>query len=708
MESTSSQHYTMKSPAHIFLTLTLLLSISVTGIAQNSPFIRDQFVEAAVIGEKTHVVPGQPYRLGLLLRHDPHWHTYWKSSETGYATTIDWSLPDGFSISKIAWPTPKIYDFQGFTEYVYEGEVLLMATLMPPADLSGDSIEISFSAEWLMCEQTCVPGGIESKIVLPVTDAPASPSPQWANLFRDTDTQLPDSNDSLELVAWKGDQSVILRVSGKELPQSLYFFDAQAAFKPTPENTIRNIDDKTVELYLELVDGGEAPEALVGVLKAEQGWSRPGAPKGIKVDVPVMLQRPVVEETSWAGILVLAFIGGLILNLMPCVFPVLGIKIMGFVGQAGESRKKIAEHGLVFTLGVLLSFWILAAALLLLRSGGNQLGWGFQLQSPGFVFILTMLLFAFALNMAGMFEVGQSAVGVGSNLTAKSGLSGSFFSGVLATVVATPCAAPFLAPALGAALTFPPLGSLAVFTFIALGLSTPYLLLSIFPSLLKWLPKPGAWMETFKQFMSFLLFATVAYLVWVLAGQLTEEGGYGVFSLLKVLIGLVLLALALWVYGRWSAFHRPRKVRIAGSVSALVILAVSLYAGISGTRTPDASAFAVTWEKWAPGKAEALVEEGKTVYVDFTARWCVTCQTNKAAVFSSSRVLDAIEQGEVVLLKADWTNQDPEISKALARFGRSAVPFNLVYGPAAQNPIQLPEVLVPGTVLDAIKTAEGP
>ncbi len=693
-----------RSPAHTLLFLSLLLNLALTGAAQNSPFTRDQFVEAAVIGEMSHLEPGKPYRLGLLLRHDPHWHTYWKSSETGYATSIEWELPDGFTISELSWPTPRVYDFQGFTEYVYEGEVLLMATLVAPETLSGESVEIGFTAEWLMCEQTCVPGGIESKIVLPVSNKPAVMSTQWGQVFSNTEKQLPANPHKYTISSWKSDSFVTLRVQGKDLPDSVYFFDAQAAFKTTPDST-RKLQDGYIDLTLNLPEGGKAPESVKGILKTGQGWSRADDAPAIIIDVPVSGNPPITKDTSWAGILVLAFVGGLILNLMPCVFPVLGIKIMGFVGQAGESRKKIIEHGLVFSLGVLMSFWTLAAVLLVLRSGGSQLGWGFQLQSPGFVLLLTMLLFAFALNMAGLFEVGQSAVGVGSNLTAKSGLRGSFFSGVLATVVATPCAAPFLAPALGAALTFPPLGSLAVFTFIALGLAAPYLLLSIFPVLLKWLPKPGAWMETFKQFMSFLLFATVAYLIWVLAGQLTEEGGYTVFSLLKVLLALVLLALGLWIYGRWSAFHRPKKVRLAGSLIAAAVILLSISIGISGTRTFDTSGFAVKWEKWAPDKAETLAQQGKVVYVDFTARWCVTCQTNKATVFSSGNVLDMLEELDVVLLKADWTHQDPEISQALAQFGRSAVPFNLVYGPALDEPIQLPEVLVPGRVLDALEAA---
>ena len=691
--------------------LLIALSLGSSLAGQSSGFQRDQHVEAALVGEQTHLQPGVPYRVGLLLRHDPKWHTYWKSTATGYATSIEWDLPEGFEVGAIAWPTPKVYDFQGFIEYVYEGETLLMATLTPPDGFDQETVEIGFKAEWLMCEAVCIPGEIEGSLSLPVRDTPAQPSPVWAPYFTEAARQLPADPGPYALTAWQAPNSVILEVKGPEIPDSLYFFDAQAVFQPKLEMAQVPTADGAVRLTLPLDKATDAmPARLTGALKADSGWPGKEGRPALAVDIPIGDSPPsagVEEGFSWMGILVLAFLGGLILNLMPCVFPVLGIKIMGFVSQAGESRARIVTHGLTFTAGVLLSFWALAAVLLIVRSGGNQLGWGFQLQSPAFVLALAFLLFAFGLNMSGLFEFGQRAVGVGSTLTRKSGLSGSFFSGVLATVVATPCAAPFLAPALGAALALPPMASFSVFSFIAIGLAMPYLVLSAFPGLISWLPRPGAWMETFKQAMGFLLHASVAYLIWVLAGQLTEGGGYGPFSFLQVLLSLVVLALALWVFGRWGAYHRPARVKAIGTLASVVLILFAGGIGFSATNRADPAAHTVKWEEWEPGKARELAAEGYVVYVDFTARWCVTCQTNKAAVFSSGEVREHIRNRGVRLLKADWTHQDSRISDVLASYGRSAVPFNLVYGPAVSEPLQLPELLTPGIVLDALETASG-
>lgn len=688
---------------------TLAAALFAAGMsAQSSEAHRDRHVEGRVIGESTHIQPGKPYRIGLLLDHDAGWHTYWKSTATGYATSVDWDLPEGFTAGELSWPVPKAYDFQGWTEFVYEDRVLLMTTLTPPETLPEGRVEIGFTAEWLMCADVCIPGEISGMITLPVKDSPPDPSPEWSGLFRKTDRDLPASPEGYDLQASKVAGGIELRVSG-ELPESAYFFDSRAVIKAQPEQDVRRLDNGTLAIFLPLDDAVDSvPGRLAGVLKAPEGWPQASGRAGLAVDIPVREPTGMGAESPGglsAGILLLAFAGGLILNLMPCVFPVLGIKIMGFVGQAGASRGKVVSHGLVFTAGVLISFWILAGALLLLRSGGSQLGWGFQLQSPGFVLVLAILLFAFGLNMAGLFEFGQSAVGVGSELTGKSGFAGSFFSGVLATVVATPCAAPFLAPALGAALTLPPAGSILVFTVIALGLSVPYLLLSAFPALVQRLPRPGPWMESFKQFMSFLLFATVAYLLWVLAGQLTETTGHSPFSFLKVLLSLVAVAFALWVFGRWGTYHRKRPVRLVATGLSILFLGSGILAGLSATQPMAAGQSTVTWEKWEPGKAEALATAGKVVYVDFTARWCVTCQTNKAAVFASSKVRDFIRQNDVALLKADWTNHDPTIGRALAAFNRSAVPFNLVYLPNSPAPVILPELLTPGIVLDALNAS---
>jgi len=689
--------------------LLLLVAFPALLHAQNSPFLRDRHVEAAVVGEMTHLQPGVPYRVGLLLRHDAPWHTYWKSTATGYATSVEWRLPEGFIVGELQWPAPKTYEFQGLVEFVYEGEVLLTATLTPPADWDEPELKIGFTADWLMCTDVCIPGSVSSSLVVPVRTGPAAPS-EWAGLFARTDFTLPAPPVNYSLAATGAGRSVTLEIRGA-LPESVYFFDDQGVFQPEMEARVQRPAPDTLRVLLPLDPAtGALPERLTGTLAGSPGWPDADQRPGLAIDLPVTAAPSAANGATGVtlGLLALAFLGGLILNLMPCVFPVLGIKIMGFVSQAGESRGRVIAHGLTFTAGVLASFWVLAGVLLALRAGGEQLGWGFQLQSPGFVLALALLLFAFALNLSGLFEVGQSAVGVGAGLASRSGLNGSFFSGILATVVATPCAAPFLAPALGAALALPVLASILLFTCIALGLAAPYLLLSAFPALIALLPKPGAWMETFKQAMAFLLYATVAYLLWVLAGQLTDAGGYTAFALLKVLASLVLLALALWIYGRWTAYHRPRKVRVTGTAVSLAIAAAAIATGFSGTQASWQPGEGPQWQQWAPGKAEELAASGKVVYVDFTARWCVTCQTNKAAVFSSSRVLDTLRDLDAVLLQADWTHQDPAITQALAAFGRSAVPFNLVYGPGSPDPIVLPELLIPGIVLEALNQAAGP
>jgi thiol:disulfide interchange protein DsbD len=379
---------------------------------------------------------------------------------------------------------------------------------------------------------------------------------------------------------------------------------------------------------------------------------------------------------------------------MPCVFPVLGIKILGFVNQAGHERGKVVAHGLVFTAGVLLSFWTLAGVLAVLRAGGDQLGWGFQLQSPAFVFGLTAVMLVFALNMSGVFEFGLAATGVGAGLQMKSGYAGSFFTGVLATVVATPCSAPFLAPALGAALALSAIQGFAVFTAIALGLSTPYLLLSIFPGAVKVLPRPGAWMETFKQFMAFPLYATVGYLVWVLAGQVGESG------LLTAIFALVVMALGAWCYGRWNAPGASAGRARFGLIAGLALLGFGAWLGWPRPPAPTD----LTWEPWSAERVAQLRAENRIIYVDFTARWCATCQANKRFVFHDATVLKTFHDEKIATLRGDWTNADPLITAELAKYHRSAVPFNLVYLPGRPEPETLPELLTPGIVLQAVES----
>ena len=685
---------------------TLLLGLLGFGLAHAQP-VRKGAVEAEIVPAVTSVQPGQPLLVALRLTHDPHWHTYWINPGTGYPTTIKWTLPAGWQAGEIQWPVPHLLtDAKGaIIGNGYDGEVFLLVTLTPPANLTpGDSVTLHAAVAWLMCREVCMPGEATLDLLLPVDRGPPAPHPVWGAKLAAAKGQLPQPPDGWQLAAARAATRVTLTArppAGTTFAADDFRFfadDALIAYdRPQPVSELNGV----FSFALTIDDSGPKDAArLSGVLALSKDGGR-----GIRVDLPFgragapnaqsEIQNPR-SATGLAGTLVLAFFGGLILNLMPCVFPVLGIKILGFVNQAGADRRKVTAHGLVFVLGVLVSFWILAGALLVLRAGGKQLGWGFQLQEPGFVFALAIFLLVFALNLSGLFEFGLSVMGVGTGLQTKSGYSGSFFTGVLATVVATPCSAPFLAPALGAALALSAVESLTVFTAIALGLSVPYLLLSIFPAAVKLLPRPGAWMETFKQLMAFPLYATVGFLVWVLAGQTKDDDN----ALLRIFFGLVLVAMAGWAYGRWTQHGGSAGRRRLGYAIAAGLLVAGVAVGF-----PSRSSHTIVWEKWSPETVARLRAEGKTLYVDFTARWCATCQSNKAVVFSSQAVRDALRRQGVVLLKADWTSRDPQITEALAAFNRSAVPMDLVYAPGRAAPLVLPELLTPEIVTNALKQA---
>ena len=668
-----------------------------------APFLRagTPHVQASLVAADTSIQAGQPFTVALRFVHDPHWHTYWLNPGTGLVTTLRWTLPPGFRAGDIQWPAPDVLrDHSGtVVGNGYEGELFLPVTIVASPDLKpGSTIELQASAEWLMCEEVCMPGNADVKISLPVSAEPPNPDSAWGAKIRATIAGLPRADSGWNVLATHDAKNVTLTVSPgfaeqrSRLPKDLHFFahDNLIAYELPQVVT----DDGRGHYVLKLPispDGPKNPAKILGVLTSETGWLADGSLRGLQVEAS-LAAGPAPQSSppgGLAGTLLLALAGGLILNLMPCVFPVLGIKILGFVNQSGHERGKVIAHGLVFALGVLLSFWMLAAVLAVLRAGGSQLGWGFQLQSPAFVFALAAVMLVFAMNMSGVFEFGLRATAVGGGLQTKSGLTGSFFTGVLATVVATPCSAPFLAPALGAALALSTVESFAIFTAIALGLAMPYLLLSIFPGAIRILPRPGAWMETFKQFMAFPLYATVGYLVWVLAGQVNDEG------LQNVLLALVLIALGVWVYGRWNAPGASAGRARFGVAGLVVLLAAGGWLG-----WPHPSA--IVWEPWSPEAVTKLRAQGRTVYVDFTARWCATCQANKKIVFHSNEVLRTFADRKIATLRADWTNRDPQITAELAKYQRSAVPFNLVWFPGRDEPVILPELLLPGTVLDVV------
>lgn len=673
-------------------------------------------VQASLVAADASVQPGHDVVVALRLVHDEHWHTYWVNPGTGLPTTITWHLPPGWKAGEIQWPAPHVLrDYSGtIIGQGYDGDTLLPVVLTPPADLKpGTSVSLKASVDWLMCADVCVPGKGDVSLTLPVAAAAPQPDPTWGAKVRAAVAALPRSDPSWTVSASRTAQAITLRVKPApgvtHTPTHLWFFSRDGLVAYDQPQEVAPSADGGFVLHLPLASDAPAnAKTLVGVLTSENGWLPNDALPGLEIDVPFGAPAaaaasgahspPPRPATPLAPTLLLAFLGGLILNLMPCVFPVLGIKILGFVNQAGHERRRVVAHGLIFALGVLVSFWVLAGVLAALRAGGDELGWGFQLQSPAFVYGLAVLMLVFGMNMSGVFEFGLGATAVGSGLQTKTGYAGSFFSGVLATVVATPCSAPFLAPALGAALAVSTGASFAIFTAIAVGLAAPYLLLSIFPQAVRVLPRPGAWMETFKQVMAFPLYATAAYLVWVLAAQTTGDG------FRSVLFSFVLIALAIWIYGRWHAPGASAARARFAVIGLVVVGAFGLWVGWPrALPAPGSPAAGVAWQPWSPEAVTKLRGEGRIVYVDFTARWCATCQANKRLVFHDDQVVKYFADHHIATLEADWTNRDPRITEALAQYGRSAVPFNLIWVPGRNQPIILPEILTAHTVLEALK-----
>lgn len=727
-----------------FLTALLCLSLAslpAAVFAKAGPVTKGA-VTVELVAHDSSIQPGRPFWVALKMIHQPLWHSYWINAGTGYPTSLAWKLPEGFTAGPIVWATPHLVkDTSGkVTGNGYEGQVLHFVQITPPASLAeGGTVTLTARAEWLMCKDVCMPGEADLELTLPVKTGKPAPNMAIARLFNNAFHELPRTQSDWQFTAARDGAKITLRLTpaaGRTppAPTGLHYFDENAVVDYAAPQAVRA---EGTGYVIELTAGPDAPAnaaGLKGILTGRDLTGPASGYGGIHVDAPFTkaatassgtaagaggsggsspspLPLPPSPQTAAGGLLgtlLLAFLGGLVLNLMPCVFPVLGIKILGFVNQAGHDRTRIAQHGLVFTAGVLLSFWLLAGVLLALRAGTQELGWGFQLQYPAFNFAMAAFLLVFALNLSGLFEVGLSATGVGASLQAKGGLAGSFFTGALAVLVATPCSAPFLAPALGAALAVPPGASLLLFTGIAIGLATPYLLLSIFPDAIRLLPRPGAWMETFKQFMAFPLYATVGWLLWVLAAQTSGREN----ALLLVVFSFVLIAMAAWLYGRFGQTHDRAGRRWFGRVAALALLVGGLALGWPrtaaepvATPTADAGAYHVEWREWSPEAVAAAQAAGKFAYVDFTARWCFTCQTNKAAVFSSHAVLAEFARQDVVLFKADWTNRDPQITAELARWNRAAVPFNLIYAPGKLEPVVLPEILTPGRVLEALAAA---
>ncbi|HTL47637.1 MAG TPA: protein-disulfide reductase DsbD domain-containing protein, partial [Verrucomicrobiae bacterium] len=618
--------------------------------AQAEP-VRSAHTEAELVSEVTSIQPGTPFWAGLHLKMEPRWHTYWRNpGDSGLPTQIKWNLPEGFEAGALQWPQPEKVDLPPLAVYAYENEVLLPVQITPPASLTpGQDIELKAKATWLACEEVCIPGQAELSLHLPVKAEVPAPDPAKATVFAETRARFPLRESEWRAEAFTGKKQFVLRITSPNayLLSGLSFFpyDEKLIDHAAPQ-TARKIESG-YELILKrgnLFTG--KLDALEGILVSKEGWRGAGSETSLEIKAPVT-PRDFPESAGGAPMklgaaLVFAFLGGLILNLMPCVFPVLSIKILNFVEQASEQKIKPGLHGIAFTAGVLVSFWLLAGALIFFRAAGHEIGWGFQLQSPVFVGFLAVLFLILSLSLFGFFEIGLSLTGLGGFLTGKSGLGNSFFGGVLATVIATPCTAPFMGAALGFALTQPPAVSLAVFTLLGLGMAFPYLLLSFFPRLLAFVPRPGPWMSGLKKFMGVLLLATAAWLGWIFflqSGAHVTTPGHG---------------------GK------------------------------------------IAWETYSDERLASLRASGTPVFVDFTAAWCLTCKVNEKIALDQDRVKKKFEELKIVPLKADWTSRDERIARALAGYGRSSIPLYVLYGPGHSEPVLLPEIITADLVVQAV------
>ena len=714
----------------IQLLMVLLLASGGMGYAAAAP-VTTAHVEAELVAEKTAFVPGQTTTIALRLKMAEGWHTYWQNpGDSGLPTTIAWKLPPEMGVGPILWPAPRALPVGPLVNFGYEGEVLLLTDMQVPANAApGSTQTLKAKAEWLVCRETCIPEEAQLELVLPVSER-ADLYPQWGRAIAATRAALPAPAKGW-LFAARGERDKVIVTAtapaGAATPGDVHFFPLQEGrIEPAGKQTFVREPNGTFVLTLP-VSYQLAPDfkRVAGVLTAGTGLTvGDGLVAATTIDVPLTgtvvagpkpVQapaaaatfaapiKPVGEDLSLVLALVFAFVGGVVLNLMPCVFPVLSLKVVSLSAPGHEDQRRLRMEGLAFGAGVIATFVALAGLLLVLRATGEQLGWGFQLQSPAVVSALAILFFVLALNLSGAFEFATFAPASAAGWNARNPYVNAALSGVLAVVIASPCTAPFMGAALGFALAQTALLTLLVFVALGLGMALPFVLLTWFPGWRRVLPKPGVWMEQMKQFLAFPLYATVAWMVWVLGAQVDND------AVVRLLVTLVILAFALWAWrtfrgggGRaWSALG------ITGFVAALVVVA-PLFGPSADKDMPTPQARTTVgaidpWQPYTPARLDQLTASGKPVFVDFTAAWCVTCQVNKRLVLNDVGVNDEFSRRGVVLVRADWTRRDPAITRALAAFGRQGVPVYVLYRPG-KEPLLLPEVLQKQTLLDALAT----
>jgi len=646
------------------------------------------------------LVAGTSTDVGLYFKLEPGWHIYWKNAgDAGEPPKISWTLPAGATAGSLQFPAPKRLPLGPLMDFGYENEVIFPVRLNADATLkSSTTAQLAANVSWIVCRERCIPGKAELAITVFTSDHLLKdiplPGPDVA-LFKRFGSAMPQPLPASSKAIFQptADGFRLALTTGQRETEATFFpEDPDALNNPAPQK----LTPTPQGLVLDLKKGPYLQKELTelkGVIELSGGraYDITALPGTVAAPAASATLLPLLRAAA------LAFLGGLLLNLMPCVFPVLFLKGLALVNSGHEDSHKLRRHGLVYTAGILVSFWALVGVLLGLRAAGSSLGWGFQFQSPVFLSLMAGLLFFLGLSLAGQFEIGLTLTSAGGSLAQKQGLTGSFFTGVLAVIVATPCTAPFMGAAVGYALSASPAVTFAVFTALALGLAAPYVALSLQPAWTRILPRPGAWMEILKQAVSVPIFATVIWLAWVLAGA------YGASILAVLLVSFLLLAVAGWFLGRWPA---KRWAVIVATLILLGVIAVSVFApsqlstASETLAPPEAQSL---WQPWSPDAVSRAQAAGQPVLVDFTASWCLSCQVNERVALRTPQVEQALAARNVVLLKADWTRHDEAITQALTALGRSGVPAYALYTPGQVEPQLLPEVLTPGIVLEVLK-----
>ena len=679
------------------LLLLTLLCLSFRAIAAPG-VVETPHVRVSLVSDQASIEPGQTFRVALHFDIIEGWHTYWKNAgDSGNPPTIQWTLPTGFEASAIHWPYPERLPVGPLMNYGYSNESWLLVQMTARDTLPPDAVTLNARADWLVCKEECIPEEGTFSLTLPVAPAGESRHSEWHPRFLAAQQRVPQPapwNNSIQVQPDSIELAIRFGTDQAGQIGDAYFYADKygVAEHAAPQNW--SIDNRQLTIRIPRGDlMGQPLDTLTGVLVFTETL-----PDGAITRAFDISSTPAVTPPAQALWLILAFalLGGLLLNVMPCVFPILSLKALSIVQTAAESPGLAARNGIIFTAGVLISFALIAGALLILRAGGEAIGWGFQLQSPLFVLVLAWLIFAMGLQFSGVWSFGERWMGMGQNLTATRSSLGSFATGVLAVIVATPCTAPFMGTALGYALSQPAWISMAVFLSLGLGMALPWLLISLWPGLSAILPRPGPWMERVKQVLAFPLYATAAWLIWVLAQQVDQQ------SLLYAMLSLVAIALALWFW---------QNARFAGgawrrSAAALLLLVIGMMGVMLWKLEPSAQladSTEQTWEDYDAGVLAGYRAEGTPVLVNFTAAWCITCLVNEKVVLGTDDIQAALRKQAVVYMKGDWTNRDPAITRVLEQYGRSGVPLYLLFPSDPDGDVTvLPNILTRGIVLDAL------